>query len=117
MFPSGGGQNKLTRSKVMTFLTYLGVHYSSGIQIYALLLRPEHKGACKDVKQAQVALEDEEAILRAAPGDFMTPSGETISEDHVGHFWGIFETRLYMRARYALVESNDLDPLIDDFQT
>lgn len=67
--------------------------------------RPEHKGACKDVKQARVALEDEEAILRAAPGDFMTPPGETIFEDHAGHFWGIFETRSYMRARYALVET------------
>ncbi|OBT81374.1 hypothetical protein VE02_09963 [Pseudogymnoascus sp. 03VT05] len=67
--------------------------------------RPDHKGACKDVKKARVALEGEEATLRAAPGDFMTPAGETIFEDGAGHFWGIVETRPYMRARYALVEA------------
>lgn len=39
------------------------------------------------------------------PGDFMTPAGATIFEDEAGHFWGIDETRDYMRARYALVEA------------
>jgi hypothetical protein len=33
----------------------------------------------------------------------MTPPN--IFEEGVGHFWGIHETRPYMRARYGLVES------------
>lgn len=36
----------------------------------------------------------------------MTPAGNLLeSEDAVGHFWGIHETRDYMRARFALVEA------------
>lgn len=33
----------------------------------------------------------------------MTPPN--LFEEHAGHFWGIFETRGYMRSRYALVEA------------
>ena len=33
----------------------------------------------------------------------MTPSN--LFEEHAGHFWGILETRDYMRARFALVEA------------
>lgn len=33
----------------------------------------------------------------------MTPPN--LFEEHAGHFWGIMETRGYMRARYALVEA------------
>lgn len=67
--------------------------------------RPEHKRACNAIKRAQAALESQEAELRSMPGDFMTPSGATIFEEHAGHFWGIYETRPYMQARYALVEA------------
>jgi hypothetical protein len=67
--------------------------------------RPEHKRACNAIKRAQAALENQEAKLRATPGDFMTPPGATIFEEHAGHFWGIYETRPYMQARYALVEA------------
>ncbi|KAL5350917.1 hypothetical protein ACLOAV_004490 [Pseudogymnoascus australis] len=67
--------------------------------------RPEHKGACNAVKRALVGLENQEAKLRATPGDFMTPPGATIFEEHAGHFWGINQTRPYMQARYALVEA------------
>jgi hypothetical protein len=35
----------------------------------------------------------------------MTPPGETIFEEHAGNFWGIHETRPYMRARFAVVEA------------
>jgi hypothetical protein len=35
----------------------------------------------------------------------MTPPGDTIFEEHAGHFWGIHETRPYMRARFAVVEA------------
>ena len=67
--------------------------------------RPEHKRPCNAIKQAQAALENQEAKLRATPSDFMTPHGATIFEEHAGHFWGIHETRPYMQARYALVEA------------
>lgn len=67
--------------------------------------RPQHKGACNAIKRTLAGLESEEVKLRATPGDFMTPPGATIFEEHAGHFWGIYETRPYMRARYALVEA------------
>ncbi|OBT62487.1 hypothetical protein VE03_08000 [Pseudogymnoascus sp. 23342-1-I1] len=77
-------------------------YYGRGHQVSD---RPEHKGACNAVKRALVGPENQEAELRATPGDFMTPPGATIFEEHAGHFWGIYETRPYMRARYALVEA------------
>lgn len=45
----------------------------------------------------------EERILRDNPGDLITPPN--LFEEHAGHFWGILDTRTYMRARYALVEA------------
>ncbi|CAG8947970.1 unnamed protein product [Penicillium salamii] len=48
-------------------------------------------------------MEEEEQILRNHPGDIMmSPDPFTNS---VGHFWGVMETRDYMRARLALVEA------------
>lgn len=64
--------------------------------------RDAHKKACNGVKKAQQSLDLEEQKLRDHPGDFMTPPN--LFEEGVGHFWGIHETRPYMRARYALVE-------------
>ena len=65
-----------------------------------------HKGACTSIRKATGTFDREEADLRASPGDFATPPGDEIfNEENVGHFWGIHETRGYMRARYALVES------------
>ena len=48
-------------------------------------------------------MEEEEQTLRNHPGDFMMP--EDPFTNGVGHFWGLFETRDYMRARFALVEA------------
>lgn len=45
----------------------------------------------------------EERVLRDSPGDILTPPN--LFEEHAGHFWGILDTRTYMRARYALVEA------------
>lgn len=67
--------------------------------------RPDHQRGCKAVKKAREALESQEAELRAMPGDFMTPAGETIFEEAAGHFWGIIETRPYMQARFAFAEA------------
>ena len=58
---------------------------------------------CNAIKKSQQALDREETKLRSHPGDFMTPPN--LFEEHAGHFWGIMETRGYMRARYALVEA------------
>lgn len=41
--------------------------------------------------------------MRSNPGDFFTPPN--LFEESVGRFWGIMETRDYMRARYHLVEA------------
>ncbi|KAL9065196.1 MAG: hypothetical protein Q9161_008395 [Pseudevernia consocians] len=65
--------------------------------------RDNHKQACNAIKKSQKALDREETRLRSLPADFMTPSH--LFEEHAGHFWGIMETRGYMRARYALVEA------------
>ena len=65
--------------------------------------RNDHKRACNSIKKAREALDLEEQRLRAHPGDFMMPAN--VFEEGVGHFWGIFETRTYMRNRYALVEA------------
>jgi hypothetical protein len=65
--------------------------------------RDAHKSACNGVKKARDHMEKEEAKLRAHPGDkFMAPDPFTSS---VGHFWGIHETRDYMRARFGLIEA------------
>lgn len=65
--------------------------------------REDHKIPCNVVKKARLHYEREYAKLRDMPGDFLTP--ERMFETCVGHFWGILETRPYMRARYALVDS------------
>ena len=65
--------------------------------------REDHKRACNVIKKSQQVLSSEERKLRSHPGDFMTPPN--LFDEHAGHFWGILETRTYMRARYALVEA------------
>lgn len=70
---------------------------------HQMLDREDHKGACNAIKKKQKAVSLEERELRDNPGDFMTPAN--LFEEQVGHFWGILETRDYMRARYALVEA------------
>ena len=65
--------------------------------------RPAHKESCNAIKKTQAMLDREESKLRSHPGDFMTPPH--LFEEHAGYFWGIHETRAYMRARYALVEA------------
>jgi hypothetical protein len=65
--------------------------------------RGDHKRVCNSIKKAREALDLEEQKLRAHPGDFATPAN--VFEQGVGHFWGILETRAYMRSRFALVEA------------
>ena len=77
------------------------VHYCS--RDHQVAHRDAHKGVCNGIKKALQVLEKEETKLRAHPGDWMTPPN--LFEDSVGHFWGIHETRPYMRSRYAVVEA------------
>ncbi|KAK9443859.1 zinc finger domain-containing protein [Metarhizium brunneum] len=64
--------------------------------------RGSHKAPCKAIKKARLRYEFEEDKLRNTPGDSST---ENIFEDNAGYFWGILETRPYMRARYELVDT------------
>ena len=65
--------------------------------------RDKHASHCKSVKRARGHMEREEQKLRDSPGDFMMPANPF--ENAVGHFWGMLDTRDYMRARYGLVEA------------
>ncbi|KAF9702017.1 hypothetical protein EKO04_000413 [Ascochyta lentis] len=60
--------------------------------------RPAHKSACSKIRKANVAYQEAERQLRDEEGDAIFTEGPP-------HFWGIHETRPYMRARFTLVES------------
>jgi hypothetical protein len=65
---------------------------------------PSHKQACTRIKKKRANLELEEYQLRDGQ-NFMGQSNRHIFETNAGHFWGLIETRPYMRARFALVEA------------
>ncbi|EFY89534.1 hypothetical protein MAC_04389 [Metarhizium acridum CQMa 102] len=65
--------------------------------------RDLHKTPCKLIKKARLVYELEEKSLRELPGGLFTP--ENVFQNCVGRFWGILETRAYMRARYNLVDT------------
>ncbi|KAF2998107.1 hypothetical protein E8E14_005546 [Neopestalotiopsis sp. 37M] len=60
-------------------------------------VRPSHKTRCTKVKKARERLEHEEAKLRSQAPDIFT--------EGVGRFWGIVETRDYMRAIYSTADA------------
>lgn len=65
--------------------------------------RRDHKRECNSVKNSRNTLEHEERELRAMPPDFMMPAN--VFEECVGHFWTIYGTRDYIRARFSVVDS------------
>ena len=65
--------------------------------------RTAHKRGCLAVKKARATLAAEEQKLREMPGDMFLPAN--VFETGVGRFWGLFETRPYMRARYGLADT------------
>ncbi|KAI0437106.1 hypothetical protein F4803DRAFT_566306 [Xylaria telfairii] len=65
--------------------------------------RPQHKSACTKIKKARATLAREDHDVRHATPDFMTPANSF--ETHVGSFWGLINTRDYMRARFALARA------------
>ena len=66
--------------------------------------RAQHKGTCNKIKKARDKLAEEEHRVRNAEPDIMTPANAF--ETSVGRFWGIWSTRDYMRARFALAGGN-----------
>lgn len=64
--------------------------------------RLSHKSICRSMLRSRVTMEKEEQILRSPPEKFMMFGDAFIH--HVGNFWGLTETRKYMRARLALVD-------------
>lgn len=62
-----------------------------------------HKRACKALTSAHQKVEQEKTHLRAMEDEFMAP--EDLFETQVGRFWGIYETRPYMRARAAAIDA------------
>ena len=77
------------------------VYYCS--REHQALDRSAHKRGCNTVKKARATLEAEEQKLRDMPPDVFFPGN--VFENSVGHFWGIMETRPYMRARYGLADA------------
>ncbi|GAB0138197.1 hypothetical protein EsDP_00006438 [Epichloe bromicola] len=65
--------------------------------------RPAHKKSCTAVKRARENYLDEDQALRSMSGDSFVP--DDVFRNGVGRFWGIWETRPYMRARYGLVDA------------
>lgn len=64
----------------------------------------EHKSVCTTIRKDRIELEREEQALRATPNDGFMHNGNPFITG-VGHFWGLFHTRDYMRARYRLIEA------------
>ncbi|KAI1199445.1 hypothetical protein F5X97DRAFT_121086 [Nemania serpens] len=60
----------------------------------------QHKSVCPKIKKARAKLAREDEAVRNPTPDFMTPANAF--ETCVGRFWGIVNTRDYMRARFAV---------------
>ena len=65
---------------------------------------PSHKPARSTVKKSRKILKKEEQALHKLPDDDFMTRGNPFNT-RIGHFWSIHETRAYMRARFALVET------------
>ena len=65
--------------------------------------RSAHKSTCNKIKKCRTQLEKEEHDVRTATPDFATPANAF--ETSVGHFWLIYSTRPYMRARFKLADT------------
>ncbi|SPJ72155.1 uncharacterized protein FTOL_01883 [Fusarium torulosum] len=89
-----------TEGNLMRCTGCMVVYYCS--TAHQTLDRNRHKKGCNTIKKARKTLDKEEQELRNNPGDIFMPAN--IFENGVGHFWGILETRTYMRARYNMVD-------------
>ncbi|KAL2670445.1 hypothetical protein Neosp_014233 [[Neocosmospora] mangrovei] len=85
---------KLFRCSACHVVNYCGVEHQRAD-------RPRHKVQCVPIKQTKTKLEQEEAALRANPGDVHTPPDAF--ENAMGRFWTFQGTRPYMRARHEYI--------------
>lgn len=90
-----------TTGKLLRCLGCSAVRYCNRAHQKAHWLR--HQYACAEIKAARAKLAEEDALVRNATPDFATPANAF--ETSVGHFWGIWSTRDYMRARCHLATS------------
>jgi hypothetical protein len=61
-----------------------------------------HKAVCKSIQQnRQLMAEEAEKIRNWGDDDFAMPANAF--ETHAGHFWGLFDTRPYMRAKMGVL--------------
>ncbi|KAJ0415510.1 hypothetical protein BJY00DRAFT_293512 [Aspergillus carlsbadensis] len=67
--------------------------------------RNTHKYACKEVLKTREKCQEEELKIRNTPDDNNPFGWGNAFETAVGHFWGILDTRDYMRARFAWAEA------------
>ncbi|KAK4861310.1 hypothetical protein LT330_004226 [Penicillium expansum] len=99
LLPSGcgvcGQQENLLQCTGCQVLLYCG-------RDHEIADRLSHKSICRSMLRSRVTMEKEEQILRSPPEKFMMFGDAFIH--HVGNFWGLTETRKYMRARLALVD-------------
>ncbi|EPE05901.1 zinc finger domain-containing mynd-type [Ophiostoma piceae UAMH 11346] len=72
---------------------------------------PEHKALCHRIKRERAKVAKEEDLVRNATDDFMTPANAF--ETAVGNFWDFYNTRPYMRARFALADDLRLTGTLD----
>lgn len=68
----------------------------------------EHRDDCKELAKLMSKMEAEAKALTAGQFGFSFGPPENAFEKHVGHFWGMTETRDYMRARLAVVEQLEM---------
>ena len=92
------GQCSATGPKLLRCGGCRAVHY--GNREHQTAHYPQHKSACIKIRKARTLVAEEDHRVRNAEPDFMTPANAF--ETDVGRFWGIWDTRDYMRARFQL---------------
>ena len=95
-----------TKKKAKTAVAR-GIDEAGLMVIMKDIMKPaDHKRVQKKIKVLQTEMEAEAAPLRQTDEHIFGPNvqPENLFETHVGDFWGMFQTRGYMRARLALAD-------------
>ncbi|KAM0700537.1 hypothetical protein Q7P35_012258 [Cladosporium inversicolor] len=99
-----------TKPQCSTCKTEQGLAHCQGCQVVFYCGRdhqasdwPQHKQTCTRIKKTRNKVATEVDLLNVMPDSFMFRAKPF--ENSVGHFWDIFDTRDYMRARYDHVEA------------
>ncbi|KAI0885919.1 uncharacterized protein GGS22DRAFT_162295 [Annulohypoxylon maeteangense] len=95
------GPNCHVRNNLLKCGACRAVYYCGGAHQRAH--RPQHKSSCNLIKNARAQLAQEEAALRARPGDMFLEANPF--ETARGSFWRFTPTRPYMQARFDLIST------------